>query len=300
MIAADGRLDAGAREGTWSGTPTPTYTRQWQRCDTSCADIAGATGASYALVAADAGQKLQVVVTAADSGAAPPRHLLPGQGRAPTRRRRRIGREPTAAPNTVISSVDHGRLDADGDGRGTWSGTPTPTYTRQWQRCDTSCADIAGATGASYALVAADAGQKLQVVVTAANSAGSASATSAQTATVADAPPADEAPTNSAPPVISGTTTVGSTLTVTDGTWSGTPTPTYTRQWQRCDTSCADIAGATGASYALVAADAGQKLQVVVTAANSAGSASATSLPRPPPSPTRRRRMRRRPTRRRQ
>jgi hypothetical protein len=152
---------------------------------------------------------------------------------------------------------------------GTWSGSPT--FTRRWQRCGTTCADIAGATGSTYLLVAADAGQKLQVVVTATNSAGSATATSAQTATIT------AAPANSVAPAISGTTTVGSTLTATDGTWSGSPAPTFTRQWQRCATTCADITGATGTSYLLVGADAGQKLQVVVTATNSAGSATATS-----------------------
>lgn len=86
-----------------------------------------------------------------------------------------------------------------------------------------------------------------------------------------------QARVNSVLPVISGTTTVGSMLTASDGTWSGSPPPTFSRQWQRCDATCVDIAGATGSSYLLVSADAGQKLQVVVAASNSAGTASATS-----------------------
>ena len=49
----------------------------------------------------------------------------------------------------------------------------------------------ARAAGTTYVLVAADAGQKLQVMVTATNSAGSASATSAQTTTILPAPGGD-------------------------------------------------------------------------------------------------------------
>ena len=264
--------------GTWSGSPTPTYTRQWQRCATTCADIAGATGMTYLLVAADAGQKLQVVVTATNSA---------GSASATSAQTATINGSPpvnTASPVISGTTTVGSTLTTT---NGTWSGSPTPTYTRQWQRCATTCADIAGATGTTYVLVAADAGQKLQVVVTATNSAGSASATSAQTATISGSPPV-----NTAAPVISGTTTVGSTLTTTNGTWSGSPAPTYARQWQRCNAGCANISGATGTTYVLVAADAGQKLQVMVTATNSAGSASATSaqtttiLPAPGGDPT--------------
>jgi hypothetical protein len=123
----------------------------------------------------------------------------------------------------------------------------------------------------TYLLVGADAGQKLQVVVTATNSEGTVTATSAQTATVTTAP------VNSTLPAISGTARVGSTLTTTDGTWSGSPAPTLARRWQRCGTTCADITGATGTTYLLVNADLGQKLQVVVTATNSVGTATAMS-----------------------
>lgn len=82
------------------------------------------------------------------------------------------------------------------------------------------------------------------------------------------------APTNTAVPVISGTTSVGSTLTTTNGTWTGTPTPTYTYQWKRGGTN---IGGATSSTYLLVTADAGTTITVTVTATNTAGSASATS-----------------------
>ena len=161
---------------------------------------------------------------------------------------------------------------------GTWTGAPSPNLTRQWQRCTaTTCAAITGATAATYRLTAADAGRKLQVVVTARNAVGTATAASVQTAAIAAAASTVVAPTNTVLPAISGTPTEGSTLSVTDGTWGGAPPPTFTRRWQRCTTTCANIAGATGATYRLVAADADRTLQVVVTAKNTAGSATATS-----------------------
>ncbi len=87
------------------------------------------------------------------------------------------------------------------------------------------------------------------------------------------------APVNTAPPTISGTATVGQTLTASDGTWSNSPT-SYAYQWLRCNgggNSCTNIAGAITKTYVLVAADAGQTIRVRVTATNTDGSASAQS-----------------------
>jgi hypothetical protein len=87
------------------------------------------------------------------------------------------------------------------------------------------------------------------------------------------------APVNTTPPAITGTATVGKTLTATDGTWSNAPT-SFSYQWLRCNgggNSCATIPGATQKTYLLVAADAGQTIRVRVTATNADGSASAQS-----------------------
>lgn len=82
------------------------------------------------------------------------------------------------------------------------------------------------------------------------------------------------APVNTVAPVASGTARVGETLSVTDGTWTGTATITYTYQWRRAGVN---IASATNSTYVLVTADVGQAIDCVVTATNAAGSASQDS-----------------------
>jgi hypothetical protein len=91
---------------------------------------------------------------------------------------------------------------------------------------------------------------------------------------------ANYAPTNTAAPTISGTPQVGQTLTASTGTWTSDTTPTYTYQWERCDTAgnnCAVIAGATAQTYTVQSADVNSTLRVLVTARNASGSTAATS-----------------------
>lgn len=82
------------------------------------------------------------------------------------------------------------------------------------------------------------------------------------------------APVNTVAPAITGTATVGQTLTVTNGTWTGVPTPTYTRQWYADGVA---IAGATGTTRVLAAGEEGKVITVVVTATSLAGVVTATS-----------------------
>lgn len=86
--------------------------------------------------------------------------------------------------------------------------------------------------------------------------------------------PVHVAPANTVAPAITGTAEVGETLTVTNGTWTGVPTPTYARQWYADDVA---IEGATGLTYVLTEDEEGAVITVVVTATNAAGSAQATS-----------------------
>jgi hypothetical protein len=99
-------------------------------------------------------------------------------------------------------------------------------------------------------------------------------------------------PRNTTAPAISGTAGVGSTLTTSDGTWTGTPTIIYTRQWQRRASASApwtDIPGVTASTYTIAAGDAGQGLRAVIGTGNRisswslATSAPVTAVGAPPP-----------------
>ena len=257
-----------ATVGTWSGSPT--LQRQWQRCSAAgCTNIGGQSGASYLLVAADAGERVRVVVTATN-------HV--GSSVAPSPQTVTISGPPANSVQPVVAgtpSVGSTLTAADG----AWSGSPPPTITRQWQRCAPTCVNLVPAvTGTTYKLVSADAGKTVRVVVTATNIVGTASASSLQTAPIIVPAPSPVLPVNLSSPTISGTARVGSRLTAGSGTWSGVPTPTLTRRWQRCGAAdCIDIAGATATTYVLDAADAGQRLRVVVRATNAVASVEAPS-----------------------
>jgi streptogramin lyase len=137
-----------------------------------------------------------------------------------------------------------------------------------------SCSAISGATTSTYLIVAADGEHTLRLAVTATNAIGSATATSAQSTLVVSPP------VNTAAPTVAGSVQVGSTLTGTSGTWTGTPTITYGYKWLQCNSSgsgCAAIGGATAITYVPVVGDAGHTLRFEVTASNAAGAAAAQS-----------------------
>lgn len=85
--------------------------------------------------------------------------------------------------------------------------------------------------------------------------------------------PSGDAPANSVAPAVTGTPTVGNTLSCTTGTWTNSPT-SYAYQWLRDGSS---ISGATSSSYALQEADEGEMVSCLVTATNAHGSASQES-----------------------
>src|SRR6266496_1173293 len=106
-----------------------------------------------------------------------------------------------------------------------------------------------------------------------------AAALSAVAAGIFAAAAAAAPPANTAPPSISGTPTVGQTLTASDGTWSNSPT-SFAYHWLRCNgggNSCVSVANGTQKTYTLVGADAGHTMRVRVTATNADGSSSAES-----------------------
>ena len=87
---------------------------------------------------------------------------------------------------------------------------------RQWGRPDGSdCTSIAGATGTRHTVAGADVGFRLRIRVTATNSEGSQTVASDPTAVVVGPP------VNTSLPVVSGNPLVDSTVTVSNGSWSG-------------------------------------------------------------------------------
>lgn len=79
-------------------------------------------------------------------------------------------------------------------------------------------------------------------------------------------------PVNSVAPAITGTATEGETLTLTNGTW--TNTPSYARIWKRDGVV---IAGATATTYVLTEDDVGAVISASIVAVNESVAAVADS-----------------------
>jgi hypothetical protein len=244
--------------GTWTGTATLTYARQWKRGGVA---ISGATGATYVLVQADAGSAITCTVTASNSYGST---SATGTATAAV----------TGPPvNTVLPALTGDTLVAlTGDpslvvSNGTWTGHPAPTFTYQWERDGTP---IDGQTDSEYFLDAEDVGLTLTCVVTATNATDDVAAESAASDTI------NSAPIINTPPTITGTAQEGETLTAGTGVWLDHPNSTFTYQWKR-DT--VDISGATANTRLLALADVGAVITVTVNALNTYGQASSTSDP---------------------
>ena len=94
----------------------------------------------------------------------------------------------------------------------------------------------------------------------------------------------DNAPAQTAPPSVAGSTPVtGSTLQANPGAWSapaGAGPVGYAYRWQACQatlTSCTDVPGATGQSFTPGAAQVGRPLRVLVSASDRDGRSEAAS-----------------------
>lgn len=197
---------------------------------------------------------------------------------------------PTSPPSntkrpTITGKAQDGKTLTANNGR--WSGTVT-TFAFQWLRCDkqgANCDLIQGANSDHYTLTSADVNHTIRVQVTATNSAGSGKAESDPSATIQAV---GSAPVNTAKPTLSGSASVGSSLSVGKGTWTGLQPITLSYQWQRCDSkgnNCTSIPGETGTSYNVTSSDVGNTLRVQETAKNSKGTSSVASVTTPSVTP---------------
>jgi hypothetical protein len=263
-----------ATEGTWTGTEPITYAFQWELCNSagaSCAAISGAQSSSFVIPNGDAGHTLRVDVTAKNvAGSVEKASAVTGEVLG-------VGPKDTELP-TVSGTATAGQSLTATSGK--WSGTEPIVYEYEWLRCNTSGAECTTASaasvlGTSYTVAAADVGHKLRVKVIAKNIAGSGTAESAASATVTGV-----APENVIAPLVAGVFTSGSTVTTTEGTWTGTEPITYEYKWSLCnskDEACV-TQGSTTKSFTIPAGSGNKTVKVTVTAKNVAGSKSKESL----------------------
>ncbi len=163
---------------------------------------------------------------------------------------------------------------------GTWDGTPT-SYTYQWgiSTDNVSWSNIGGETRSDYITTTGDIDSYVRCCVVATNLSGSTSTICSVGELVAVfVPPADiggtpaVVPVISVDPVVSGTATVGSTISSTSGTWTNSPT-SYAYQWQSSANGLTgwSSTGSTSTSLLLTGAHEDLYLRCRVIASNGDG-----------------------------
>jgi hypothetical protein len=136
----------------------------------------------------------------------------------------------------------------------------------------------------NYTVASGDLGLQLRVLVTATNSLGNQTSPSSATSAVAAAP---TTPVNTALPVLSwaGNAQAGTLLSVTNGSWSNSPT-SFAYKWQRQDPasgSWVDLAGQTANTYTASSGDVGGAVRAQVRATNGSGNSSYVASNATPP-----------------
>ena len=289
--------------------PAPTSSvYSWYRCSSStgtsellpdgCTLVSGASSATYRVVADDAGY---FMVAAVDSAFAtgPNRKLWTASTNQVTRApynavAATVGTEPAIVGRTLTATP------------GTWTATPTAAFTYDWMSCTApvaspsatipaGCTLISGAKSASFTITPAQTNLYLSVKVTALNIAVTTATAptqfSATSAKVLVAPANTKAPsTSSSPAATNKAPIVGSTVSATSGTWTGTPTPTLDYRWYSCPNAVAaaqtDVPGdcvavtdwAPGKTFIAASGQVGAYLVVVERATNSAAVVTKSSV----------------------
>ena len=242
------------------GLDDATFSYQWIADDS---DIAGATGSTYTLAAADEGKVVKVRVRFTDDRG----HAETLTSTATVAVAAKPSSPATGQP-AITGTVQVGEtLTANTSGIADADGLDNVSFSYQWIADDS---DIAGATGSTYTLAAADEGKVVTVRVSFTDDRGHAE-TLTSTATVAVAAKPSSPATGQ--PAITGTVQVGETLTAdTSGIADadGLGNVSFSYQWIADDS---DIAGATGSTYALAAADEGKAVKVRVSFTDDAGNA---------------------------
>ena len=242
------------------GLDDATFSYQWIADDS---DIAGATGSTYTLAAADESKVVKVRVSFTDDRG----HAETLTSTATVAVAAKPSSPATGQP-AITGTLQVGEtLTAGTSGIADADGLDDATFSYQWIADDS---DIAGATGSTYTLAAADESKVVKVRVSFTDDRGHAE-TLTSTATVAVAAKPSSPATGQ--PAITGTAEVGETLTAdTSGIADadGLDNVSFSYQWIADDS---DIAGATGSTYTLAAADEGKVVKVRVSFTDDAGNA---------------------------
>ena len=245
------------------GLVNAVFAYQWLSDD---AEIGGATGSTYTLVADDEGRTIKVRVIVTDD--AENETTLTSEATEAVEAAAQPDSPATGEP-TISGTAQVGEmLTADTSGIADADGLTNATYSYQWLGDDT---DIAGATSSTYTLAETNEGQtiKVRVIVTddAENETTLTSAATDEVSFAVQQQTANNPATGG--PTIGGTAQVGETLTadtsgITDD--DGLTNPTYSYQWVANDGGTdADISGERDASYTLVADDVGKTIKVRVS-----------------------------------
>ena len=259
--------------GTWSTSGTFTY--QWQSSSngTTWSNISSATASTFVLT--QDGNYIRAQVTNSISSGTI-------SGTAFSVATVKIGAPYNTALPTISGTLRIGLTQTITTG--TWGNTPT-SYAYQWQSSTNgiSWINIGSWSTSTYLPTFDICNAKIRVIVAAVNATDTATVTSASIEGFL--PPT--APTIL--PFLTDTNTVGSTFTVTPGTWPSTSSG-QTYQWERSadgGASWTNIAGATGTTYLTVAGDAGYRIRVRETLTTNTGSSSAytSTSPNLNPSP---------------
>lgn len=269
--------------GTWLGSPT--LTQQWQSSSDGVLwnAITGATATTYVLTTAETGLYIRAQVFGT-------RTIVSTIYQTTANTASTAVVPASNVTNSVLPVVTGALVSGQTltTTNGTWSSSGTFTYL--WQSLSagsgSTWTNIASATSSTYVLTSAETSKYVRVQVTNSISSGTIFGTAYSVATVAIG-----APYNTVLPVISGTLRIGSTQTVTTGSWGNSPT-SYAYQWQSSTNgiSWINIGGWAASTYSPTFDISNSQIRVMVAAIGGGDTATVNSAAiqnfLPPVSPT--------------
>ena len=255
------------------------FSFQWVANDGSAdSDIPGATASIYTPTDANVGKTIKMRVSFTDD--AGNEETLTSAPTEPVEVRSSASREPEEGrPNTpatglptISGTAQVGEtLTAGTSDISDAEGLTNATFSYQWLADD---AAIAGASGSTYTLAAADEGKAIKVQVSFTDAAGNDETLTSEATDAVAAAPQPNSPATGAP-TISGTARVGETLTTNMSGIAdedGLSGAAFSYQWVSSDgTTDTDIRKATDSTYKLVADDEGKAISVRVSFTDDSG-----------------------------